>query len=322
MKLYESDDFIDAIRAAHDFFPHLSQQFIEKDYYLTEALRTIATLYPTQVIFKGGTSLSKGWKLIKRFSEDIDLALDCNKFNPPLGANRIDQALKEIQDAVESDPRYSFLSSQNGGRSRRERGKSLTSEFNYQQNFSGINAIKNSILLEMGIRSGNYPTTEVQLSSYLAEFLSKEGRSLGAEDESQFPMLLMEFKRTFVEKLFCIHSKVAQYLKDGTPVGADARHYYDLFFLAKETEVTTMLQSDEYADIKRDCHKISKKHFFKNYFPPVNLSFSQSEALFPPDKLRNYISAEYEQQCSNLCYDYHPPWSDVEDYFEKLRAEL
>ena len=66
MKLFESPDFYDAIVAATAHFQGsgLTEQLIEKDYYVTEALRVIATLYPTQVVFKGGTSLSKGWKLI------------------------------------------------------------------------------------------------------------------------------------------------------------------------------------------------------------------------------------------------------------------
>jgi predicted nucleotidyltransferase component of viral defense system len=74
MKLFESPDFYDAIIAATAHFQGagLTEQLIEKDYYVTEALRVIATLYPTQVVFKGGTSLSKGWKLIDRFSEDLD----------------------------------------------------------------------------------------------------------------------------------------------------------------------------------------------------------------------------------------------------------
>ncbi len=77
MKLCESADFRDAILAAKEHFANfgLTEAFIEKDYYVTEALRIVATQWSTQVIFKGGTSLSKGWKLIERFSEDIDLFL-------------------------------------------------------------------------------------------------------------------------------------------------------------------------------------------------------------------------------------------------------
>ncbi len=58
---------------------------IEKDYYVTEALRIIAATAGDKVIFKGGTSLAKGWNLIQRFSEDIDIFLDPLAFKPALG---------------------------------------------------------------------------------------------------------------------------------------------------------------------------------------------------------------------------------------------
>ncbi len=50
---------------------------IEKDWWVTLALKASFELkYSPSIVFKGGTSLSKGWNLIERFSEDIDLAID------------------------------------------------------------------------------------------------------------------------------------------------------------------------------------------------------------------------------------------------------
>ncbi len=83
MKLFEHPDFEQAILQAAEHFraQGLRPAIIEKDYYVTEALRTIANATtPDHVIFKGGTSLSKGWNLIQRFSEDIDLFLDPHAF--------------------------------------------------------------------------------------------------------------------------------------------------------------------------------------------------------------------------------------------------
>ena len=92
MKLFESPDFYDAIVAATAHFQGagLTEQLIEKDYYVTEALRVIATLYPTQVVFKGGTSLSKGWKPTRRFSEDPRLVSrpECFRFPFKFQPNR------------------------------------------------------------------------------------------------------------------------------------------------------------------------------------------------------------------------------------------
>ena len=72
MNLFEHADFEQSIlRAAQHFQARsLRPAIIEKDYYVTEALRILAGRGDS-IIFKGGTSLAKGWNLIQRFSEDI-----------------------------------------------------------------------------------------------------------------------------------------------------------------------------------------------------------------------------------------------------------
>jgi hypothetical protein len=91
MRLCESPEFRDAIVIAKDYFnrPGLTEQFIEKDYYVTEALRIIATRWQNNIVFKGGTSLSKGWNLIERFSEDLDLFLNRDTYQPKLSKNQV-----------------------------------------------------------------------------------------------------------------------------------------------------------------------------------------------------------------------------------------
>jgi predicted nucleotidyltransferase component of viral defense system len=319
MKLFQHPDFRDAVVAASEYFARtgLTEQLIEKDYYVTEALRIVATRYPTQIIFKGGTSLSKGWQLIERFSEDIDLFLDRDAFVPRLGENKTDKQLKTIETEVSQHPGLILLSNE----SKSKRGIYRYSYFSYSQQFLGISAIANRVFLETGTRSGTYPTQSINLSSYIAQFLRETGESLEAEDESSFPMLLLHFRRTFVEKLFTIHSKVIQYQQNGTLISTQARHYYDLFYLAQKPEVRQMLQSEEYNDIKRDCEKISQK-YFKDSFKPESLSFSNSSALFPTKELRQTLANEYKQQCQNLCYGNYPLWEQIESCFEELRNLL
>ncbi|MGB8701552.1 MAG: nucleotidyl transferase AbiEii/AbiGii toxin family protein [Thermosynechococcaceae cyanobacterium] len=263
MKLFECPDFYDAIKAAKEHFTGsgLSEQLIEKDYYVTEALRIIAVEWPKQVVFKGGTSLSKGWKLINRFSEDLDLFLNQKVFEPRLSTTRTDKTLKSIEEKVGTYPALRYLSKIEKSRSRSERGISRTSDFEYPMQFSANGAIQNRVLLEMGIRSGDFPVESVQLNSFLAEFLQNIGESLDAEDEISFTMLLLHFRRTFVEKLFSLHSKIIQYQLDRSPFSNYTRHYYDLLCLAKQPEVKTMLRSEEYISIKQDCDRISQEYF-------------------------------------------------------------
>ena len=98
---------------------------IEKDYYVTEALRAIALSNTNDIIiFKGGTSLSKGWNLIQRFSEDIDIFLGPRAFRPALGKNRIDRELKKLRDAVAAHPALTFVENESqtiGGFGRNDR---------------------------------------------------------------------------------------------------------------------------------------------------------------------------------------------------------
>jgi len=61
---------------AEEAHPCIGQQVIEKDWWVTITLKALfQTECKDSLIFKGGTSLSKGWGLIERFSEDIDLAI-------------------------------------------------------------------------------------------------------------------------------------------------------------------------------------------------------------------------------------------------------
>jgi len=320
LKLYEHPDFEQAVLRAEEHFRSrgLRPAIIEKDYYVTEALRIIATAAGDKVIFKGGTSLSKGWNLIQRFSEDIDIFLDPVAFKPALGKRGIDRELKKLRDAIGQHPALTFTEAESqtiGGFGRSDR-------FSYAQRFGGPGAVVNRVLVEAGTASGREPTAMVELRSFLGQFLTETGVSLGTEDEGGFTLRLLHFRRTFVEKMFAIHAKVELFKRDQRPIGSYARHYYDLFQLAAQQEVRDMLQSPEYAAIKADYDQISRANFPKSYFHPEGMSFARSDALFPPPELAAIIGPEYERQCRALCYGPFPTWAEVQARLEELRRFL
>lgn len=316
MKLHEQEDFEQAILMAERHFAErgIRAALIEKDYFVTEALRMIAQVGGDGVIFKGGTSLSKGWDLIHRFSEDIDLFLDAEG----LGKKTIDKRLKGLRDAIAQGVPLEFLPEQRrtfGGLGRNDR-------FGYEQRFGGPGEVAGLILLESGIASGREPTETVELRSLLGQFLGETGDTLGADDEGSFGMRLLHFRRTFVEKLFAIHKKVELYKRDGVPIGPHARHYYDLYQLAGRDEVVAMLGSPEYGEIKADYERISRAYFPKHYFCPEGMSFANSDAIFPDNELAAVIRPEFERQCRTLCYGDYPSWNEVMERFGAIRALL
>ena len=267
-------------------FTGMREAVIEKDYYVTEALRIIHQTAGDKVIFKGGTSLSKGWNIIQRFSEDVDIFFDPIAFNPPLGKNAINRELKKLRQAVEGHPGLKFIEEE----SRTIGGFGRSDYFEYVQRLSASGDIRNRVLLEIGTASGKEPTECVKLQSYVGQFLQDTGISLGAEDEASFEMRLLHFRRTFVEKLFAIHSKVEKFKQTGIGIGGYARHYYDLFCLAERPEVLQMLQCDEYENIKNNYDKVSKEYFDASYLPPQDMCFQTSDALFPPSQVRAFTS--------------------------------
>ena len=321
MKLFEHPDFEQAIIRATEHFHSLGMReaIIEKDYYVTEALRIIAQVCGDKVIFKGGTSLSKGWSIIHRFSEDVDIFFDPTDFDPPLGKNAINRELKKLREAIEDFPGLRFLETE----SKTLGGIGRSDYFEYVTKFAGTGEIRNRVLMEVGTASGKEPTELVKLQSYISQFLKETGMSLGAEDEDSFEMRLLHFRRTFVEKLFAIHSKVEKFKKEGIEIGGYARHYYDLYCLSGRQEVMEMLNSVEYKIIKNDYDRVSQEHFKKHYIAPPDMSFAKSDALFPKDEiLETAIAREFEKQCRILCFGKFPSWNLVRQRFNEIRELL
>ena len=135
-------------------------------------------------------------------------------------------------------------------------------------------------------------------------------------------MRLLHFRRTFVEKLFAIHSKVEKFKQTGIGIGGYARHYYDLYCLAERQEVLAMLRSNEYETIKIDYDRVSRKHFEADYVAPPDMNFAKSEAIFPKGNIEKALAAEFEKQCRILCFGEFPTWSQVQQRFIDIQDLL
>ena len=104
MTLNQHPDFRDLIivtSAETGILPDL----VEKDYWVTRVLRALArdSSLEKQIIFKGGTSLSKGWRLIDRFSEDVDLLTTGPGFSRPPAKAARGALFRKIVECVECE---------------------------------------------------------------------------------------------------------------------------------------------------------------------------------------------------------------------------
>ena len=97
MNLHEDNEVFTELVEATATTIGLPQIYIEKDYWVTKALKHLSESdYSDKAVFKGGTSLSKAHRLIDRFSEDIDLAI----FSDGLGDSARKRLLKGVENAA------------------------------------------------------------------------------------------------------------------------------------------------------------------------------------------------------------------------------
>ncbi len=318
MRLHEDNDFaafVTAAAAEND----LSEQFVEKDYWITQILGVIARTLPERAIFKGGTSLSKGWGLLDRFSEDIDLFVSPT-VEPALTGRAIDRTLKQLKADVAALGGLEFLADESttiGGRGRID-------VFRYESRYPPIAGFPTTVRLEPGVQSGEQPTETVPIASIVGDLLQARGAvaDLAVEGLDPFPMTLLHFRRTFVEKLFAIHGKIERLKQDGNPLGRGARHYADIHVLAGQPEVLAMLRSEEYELIRADYDEKSRLFFLAGHRPPEGLRFTGSDALFPSDELRAQIEPDYEFECQRLFFRPHPPFEAVLERLQSIRDLL
>lgn len=198
----------------------VSEDIVEKDYYVTMLLKKLSLMeYP--VVFKGGTSLSKAFHVIDRFSEDIDIT-----FTEHLGEARRKKlkykVLKPVADELGLDIRnFSYV----------ESDKNLNHYDFYYESVVGdriINAISPYVKLETSLMSYAFPTEERNLSNYILEALGEEKELIQSYDLGIFPMRVQSLNRTLIDKIFA----VCDYYIQGK-AHRNARHLYDIYKLSE-----------------------------------------------------------------------------------------
>lgn len=322
MRLDEHEDFVSFVTATTGYLrdsgqPKISEAIVEKDYYVTEVLRKCAEHLPQDVIFKGGTSLSKGFKLIRRFSEDVDLYVAPVQANGTASPNQTKQRMKRLAALVAEHPALTLGTEKSMSHSR-------ASTYTYQPQLPP-GALATSVLLESGITSGDFPTERMPLNSYVAEYLIANAKP---EDLAQFnntkpfDFTLMSYSRTFVEKLYTIHSKVENW--DGAEGGLDRypRHYYDIGMLLNTEGVRELLNGNQIDLIRKDYRQITQRHFPNAALPP-GMRLNNSRALYPDTELKTKLETEYVRECKQLCFhDDFPSLSAVLAGLEDIRQFL
>lgn len=194
---------------------------IEKDYYVTMILRLLAQKL-TNVVFKGGTSLSKGYRVINRFSEDIDIT-----FDEHIGEARRKKLKNSVLRGI-SEELNMPISNWPATQSDRDYNAYY---FTYESVFGfADDRMLSSVKLEIALGSYAFPTENVVIENYIGDFLKGKGRlDIAAQfflDE--FTMKLQSIERTYIDKIFALCD---YYLQDKSK--RYSRHLYDIYKLTE-----------------------------------------------------------------------------------------
>ncbi len=217
MNLHKNgQEFYDTLLAAGNHL-NTSPAIVEKDYYVTMFLEALVKRVPN-LIFKGGTSLSKCHKIINRFSEDVDLTLDAD--NQTQGNKRnLKYEIIEVCNELGLE-----LLNEGDIRSRRDYNRY---EIKYPIRFQGA-GIKQYLLVETVFMVKSYPDEIKSATSMIYDFWRKIGdeSAVVEYDMQPFDIRVQTLERTFVDKVFAL----CDYAVSNDTTGY-SRHIYDLYKL-------------------------------------------------------------------------------------------
>lgn len=236
---------------------------LEKDFWVCWTLKELFQLpdIGEHLIFKGGTSLSKVFKVIERFSEDIDVSIDRGWLGfgganePEAGASNKEkqrriEALKAacqqkiasvLQPALEKAIGAKLPGSENWSlRADDEDPDQQTLMFDYPSSFrpDATGYIRRVVKIEMGARADHWPSQTRTITPYVAEEFPQGFREPGAE------VKVLSAERTFWEKATILHAEFHRPPDKPMP-DRFSRHFADFYELIRKGVATTAIAKPE-----------------------------------------------------------------------------
>jgi hypothetical protein len=278
---------------------------VEKDYWVMHCLWGLQQ-NAFDFEMKGGTSLSKGWGCIERFSEDIDI-----RFEPPKELNIRGEKIAHINArfqfydslaarisipgvAVVRNREYDDKKAQNGGISLR-----------YNSQFPAIPALKSEVLLEVGFAQ-TAPNEPRDITSWALE--RARSAKIDVNDNGARAVKCFNPEYTFVDKIQTICRRFRQFRdrnEEGDRPRQFLRHYYDLYKLLDLERVIDFIGTEEYERYKKvKLRGLDEKEFL-----------SRDAFRFSDDETYRLFEKEFESVTSLLL----SPWPAFKEIVDKIK---
>ena len=310
------------------------REVIEKDWWVTAVLRAMFCLpYAQHLSFKGGTSLSKCWHLIDRFSEDIDIAIDREYlgFSGTLSKTQISDKLRRATCSfVRETMQYDIYE---------QLHKNGIAKDNFQVNVDitpisttdpeTININYDSVLtfsiegedglyvlpkvkVEVSGRSMSEPVSEVALDSMIDQVYPKAPFA-----EPKFNVRAVLPERTFLEKVFLLHEEFAK-PKELIRVERMSRHMYDIGQMLKTPIVGKIIHDKQlYRQVVEHRRTfIGLRGFDYDTLYPDTLN------IVPPAHVMEQWKADYENMRLHMIYGESVSFEELVEYLRDLNNKI
>lgn len=302
---------------------------IEKDLWVTQVLHALFSLPISEhIIFKGGTSLSKAWGVIDRFSEDIDLAIDPQFLGAPEG----DPTKKQIKKLRKASSLYVADEMAEMLRARfAEMGLNEWLDVEVQPNGEGDNTypeprqiyihyksvyegqpgyLRSDIVLEVSARSLLEPVAPADIHSLLSE-------RIPLKDIAPVKVTTAAAGKTMIEKMFLLH-ELFSIEGHGQHAGRKSRHIYDLYKMMDKDFAAKAIADDALWESIRHHREIYTSVHGMDYTPDVRKRI----VLIPREDIMPAWQQDYEQMREVMIYGSKPTWEELMAAMQTLQDRV
>lgn len=303
----------------------VSSVIIEKDFWVCYVLNYLFTesKYKDYFIFKGGTSLSKCYNVIERFSEDVDLILRWDK----IGFSDLDVYKSRSKN---QDYKFESLMNEKGGQFiqtelKNDLANNLASKIKNMHILSDDKDplilyvaypacfidtyIPQVVKLELGPVAAKTPIESRSISPYCYI-------SLNNADKSNIPVEIVTISRTFWEKLLILYTENNRPLEKKIPPRY-SRHYYDVYMIFKSDYFSSIISSPElFEEVK-----LFKAKYYRTSWSKIEECSLKTISIAPREERTKELLSDYENM-KDMIFDNRQEFKEIINGLKELESIL
>ena len=293
---------------------NIRPEFIEKDYWLTRALQRMANNPNAEkVVFKGGTALSKAFRLTNRFSEDVDIAvIDADSFS----GNQLKMLIKRLAKDMTNDLEEEVVK---GITSKGSRFYKAIYKYPSVVGLMTQNTVKQrQLLIEINTYGNPYPYVKQEISSFIGDYLTFINRQdlLEQYELKPFSINVLDKRRTMLEKLISLLR--FSFSEDMLiALAGKIRHFYDLYYLTIDNECADYIQSSSFSDDLQELF-VHDQTEFDTPQGWTEKTISDSPLLSDFQTLWQGLRSTYQTELRPLAFVEIPDEKQIEQVFINL----